>query len=100
MRAAPRRAYRRARTGLAGLGKGLSIKGLVTGVAGIALMKKYNPYGGEYKPAIDKIVPGVVLPMIKMDNHDLLTAGIKEALATAVDTYLLGGGYAHMGDSL
>jgi len=93
-RSYPRRAYRRARTGFAGLGKGLSIKNLAVGAAALTIAKMFQPFGGNYKPAVDKIACGVILPAIKMDNNDLLTAGIKEGIATLVTGYLSGAGYS------
>lgn len=88
-----RRAYRR-RGGVRGILGGIMPGGIlpaVAGVGGLIVAQRYQPFGGAYKPAIDKIALGVVLPMIGMDNRDMLSVGIKEGIATLVNSYLGGG---------
>ncbi len=86
--AAKTRYTRRAKGILPGLGRGLSFKGLAAGTLGLILMERYQPFGGVYKPAIDKIAIGIVAPMVGMDNQDMLSVGIKEGLAKVVGGYL------------
>jgi hypothetical protein len=94
----PRRVYRRARTGMAGLRRDLGIKSAAAGTIGLILAKKVigdNSWLGlnlgVWNEPAQKIATGVVAGMAKLDNVDLISAGVKEALATAVDTYLLSG---------
>jgi len=82
---------RRTKGFITGLGKGLSLKSIAAGSLGLMAMQRFQPFGGIYKPAIDKIALGIVLPMVKLDNQDMLTVGIKEGLATLANQYLLGG---------
>ena len=63
---------------------------MVTGAGGLVIMQRYQPFGGPYKPAIDKIALGMVLPIVGMGNKDMLSVGIKEAIATVVNSYLGG----------
>jgi len=79
---------RRARGFITGLGKGLSLKSIAAGSLGLMAMQRFQPFGGVYKPAVDKIVLGIILPMIKLDNQDMLTVGIKEGIATLANQYL------------
>jgi hypothetical protein len=81
---------RRIRRGLR-IGKGLSLKSILAGSLGYLVMRRYQPFGGVWKDTIDKVALGVILPAAKLDNHDFLSVGIKEAIAKAVDMYLLGG---------
>jgi len=92
--AAKVRYTRRAKGLLPGIGRGLSFKGLAAGTLGLILAERYQPFGGIYKPAIDKIAIGLVAPMAGMDNHDMLTVGIKEGLAKVVGGYLMPGAAA------
>jgi len=87
-------AARRAKGMFSGLGRGLSIKSLAAGTVGLILTERYQPFGGIYKPAIDKMAIGLVSPMIGMDNQDMLTVGVKEGLAKFVGGYLGGGAAA------
>lgn len=87
-----RRAIRR-RGGARGILSGLFPGGLVqtvAGAGGLVVMQRYQPFGGAYKPAIDKIALGVVMPMVGMGNKDMLSVGIKEGIATLVNQYLGG----------
>jgi len=86
---------RRARGFIIGLGRGLSLKSVAAGSLGLMAMQRFQPFGGVYKPAIDKIALGILLPMVKLDNQDMLTVGIKEGLATLVNQYL--GGFPGLG---
>lgn len=91
-----RRAIRRhtGGRGLRGLAGGIMPGGilpLAVGTAGLIVAQRYQPFGGQYKSAIDKIALGIVLPMIGMGNQDMLSVGIKEGIATVVNTYLGGG---------
>jgi hypothetical protein len=81
------------------LGKG-SIMQWISGAAGLILMQRYQPFGGVYKPAIDKIAIGVTMPMVGLDNRDMLSVGIKEAIATLANSYLGGSTKLNGGDSL
>lgn len=87
---AKKRYTRRARGLMGGLGKGLSFKSLASGTLGLILTDRYQPFGGVYKPAVDKIAIGIVGPMMGLDNQDMLTVGIKEGLARVVGGYLGG----------
>lgn len=87
---AKKRYTRRARGLMGGLGKGLSFKSLAAGTLGLILTDRYQPFGGVYKPAVDKIAIGIVGPMMGLDNQDMLTVGIKEGLARVVGGYLGG----------
>ena len=81
----------RARGLTRGLGRGLSVKNILAGTIGLILMQRYQPFGGQYKPAVDKIALGITLPIAGLDNADMLTVGVKEAVATLVNSYLGGG---------
>ena len=84
---------RRARARARGLGiKGLSVKDMIAGTVGLIVAQRYQPFGGQYKGAVDKVATGLVLNVAKLDNKDLITAGIKEGLATLANSYLSGGG--------
>ena len=83
------RARRRARGILGGMR--LNWKSLAVGTAGLVVAQRFQPFGGAYKPAIDKIAVGAIASMAKMDNMDLVTAGIKEGVATLVNQALQGG---------
>lgn len=88
-----RRAVRR-RGGVRGILGGIMPGGIlpaIAGVGGLIVAQRYQPFGGAYKPAIDKIALGIALPMIGMDNRDMLSVGIKEGIATVVNQYLGGG---------
>jgi len=76
---------------LRGVGRGLSLKALAAGSLGLMVMQRFQPFGGVYKPAVDKIALGIVLPMLKLDNADMLSVGIKEGIATLANQYLAGG---------
>ena len=87
-----RRTIRR-RGGIRGIASGIFPGGIMhtaAGAAGLVVMQRYQPFGGSYKPAIDKIALGVVLPMVGMGNKDMLSVGIKEGIATIVNQYLGG----------
>lgn len=89
---ARRSSYRsRAKGLLGGLGKGLTLKGIATGTAGLIAAQRLNPFGGIYKPAVDMVASGTVLGMLNMDNNDLVSSGIKVGLSTIVNQYLFGG---------
>jgi len=47
---------------------------------------------GSYNPAVQKIGAGFALKAVGMDNSDLISAGIKEGLATVIDNYTSGKG--------
>lgn len=98
---AGKRYTKRAKGLLGGLGGGLTIKGVAFGTAGLMVAQRFQPFGGEYKPAVDKIAIGLVGPMVGMGQHDMLTVGIKEGLATLANS-VLGGptGTAMGGDSI
>ena len=100
-RAAPRRAraiFRRGRRhGGALTGKGMLNN--VVGALGILAAKKVigenSMLGvdvGSYNPAVQKIGAGFALKAIGMDNSDLISAGLKEGLATVIDNYTSGRG--------
>ena len=91
VKSAGRRAGGRAR-GLLGSVAGLTLKSLAFGTAGIIATDRYQPYGGAYRPALNKVLIGVTGPMVGMDNRDMLTVGVKEGLATFVGGYLGGNG--------
>ena len=94
-----RRAVRR-RGGVRGILSGLFPGGIMhtaVGAGGLVVMQRYQPFGGSYKPAIDKIALGVALPMIGMGNKDFLSVGIKEGIATLVNQYLGGGAISPTG---
>lgn len=87
---AGKRYTKRTKSMLGGLGGGLTIKSVAFGTAGLIVANMYQPFGGAYKPAIDKIAIGLVGPMVGMGQHDMLTVGVKEGLATLVSGYLGG----------
>jgi hypothetical protein len=100
-RAVPRRArvaYRRGRR----RGGPLTGKGMlnnVVGALGILAMKKVigenSMVGvdvGSYNPPVQKIGAGMALRAIGMDNTDLVSAGLKEGIATVIDNYTSGRG--------
>ena len=97
---AAHRYTRRGRGLLGGLGAGLTLKSVAFGTAGLLVAERFQPFGGAYKPAIDKIAIGLVGPMVGMDNHDMLTVGVKEGLATFVDGFLGGSSSITGGDTL
>lgn len=47
---------------------------------------------GSYNPAVQKIAAGFGLKAVGMDNSDLISAGLKEGLATVIDNYTSGRG--------
>lgn len=47
---------------------------------------------GTYNPAVQKIAAGFGLRAVGMDNSDLISAGLKEGLATVIDNYTSGRG--------
>jgi len=88
----------RRRIGRKGLG-GFNVKNILSGVIGLFLAKKAVGVNsllgfsmGTYDPGIQKMVAGVGLGAVGMDNRDLLTAGVKESVATLIDNYMGGGG--------
>lgn len=95
---APRYARARRRGGKLGFG-GFNIKNILSGVIGLFLAKKAVGTNsllgfsmGLYDPGLQKIAAGAGLGAVGFDNHDLLTAGVKELVATAIDSYVGGGG--------
>lgn len=93
-----RRTYSRAKgfMGKLGIGKGMTVKSLIAGSAALIVAQRYQPFGGPYKPAIDKVASGIVLNVAHLDNADLISAGIKEGVATLVNGYL-GSGSVNVG---
>lgn len=100
-RAAPRRAraaYRRSRK----RGGLLTGKGMLNNVVGaLALLGAKKVVGensmvgvdvGSYNPAAQQIGAGFALKAVGMDNTDLISAGIKVGIATAIDNYTSGRG--------
>ena len=47
---------------------------------------------GAYNPAVQKIGAGFILQAIGRDNADLMSAGVKEGIATVIDNYTSGRG--------
>ncbi|MBA7635864.1 hypothetical protein ES703_43468 [subsurface metagenome] len=47
---------------------------------------------GAYNPAVQKIGAGFILQAIGRDNTDLVSAGVKEGIATVIDNYTSGRG--------
>lgn len=84
----PKKGRKRTTRGL--LGGKLTIKSVAIGTAALVAMKRLQPFGGIYKPALDKIASGLALGAVKMDNSDLVTSGVKEALSILVDGFLGG----------
>jgi hypothetical protein len=89
---------------MAGLGRDLGIKSAIAGTIGLILAKKAvgdnSLLGinlGQWNAPAQKIAVGVAAGMAKLNNQDLLSAGIKEALAVAADTYLLSGTFGSTG---
>jgi hypothetical protein len=59
------------------------------GIAGLLVASKFQPFGGRYKPVVDSVATGAVLSAVGLDNMDLVTAGAKWGIATAINDYLL-----------
>jgi hypothetical protein len=87
----PRVRRARRRIGRIGLGK-FTLKNALAGTVGLLLMQNFQPWGGDYKPIVDKVGAGAALSLVGLDNTDLVTAGIKEGIAYTVTKYLQGGG--------
>ena len=87
-----RKGYSKPRGLFGGFGKGLTLKSIAVGAGGLVALQKFPVLGfaGAYKSAADKIAIGVIGPMLGADNHDMLTVGIKEGLATFVGGFLGG----------
>ena len=86
--------------GLKGMASGLFPDGILktaVGAGALIAAQRYQPFGGQYKPAIDKIALGVILPVVGMGNKDFLSVGIKEGIATVVNGYLGGGAVTNGG---
>lgn len=84
--------YRSARSrGFLGMPKLGNLKELAAGAGALVVMRRYQPFGGAYKPSLDKVAAGVALNAIKLGNSDLVTSGIKEGLSVLVDSFLGGG---------
>lgn len=81
----------RGKLGKLGLGSLMNWKNTLIGTGAVIAARKFNPFGGEYKPEVDMIAAGLVSSVAGFDNSDLTTAGAKLALAHVVDNYLLGG---------
>ena len=88
-----RKAYRRSRSSgfLGKFGMKGGLMNSLVGAGALVVAQRYQPFGGQYKPAVDKILLGVALPMVGMDNRDFLSVGIKEGIATLANSYLGGG---------
>jgi len=67
---------------------------LAVGAGGLLLAARFQPFGGAYKPALDKVATGVALNAVGMDNSDLITVGLKEGIATLANGYLSGSGFS------
>jgi hypothetical protein len=89
--ARPRFRRARRRIGSIGFGK-LNVKNMLAGTIGLLLAQNFQPWGGDYKPIVDKIAAGAGLSLVGLDNTDLVTAGVKEGIAYTVTKYLQGGG--------
>jgi len=94
-----KKAKARAKRGFAGFGKGMSIKSWGIGSIGLVLIKKLigsnSMVGvdiGDYNAPVQKIVVGGVAGLAGLDNADLVSAGIKELTATAIDNFTAGRG--------
>jgi len=84
-----------------------SAKAWLAGALGLFLVQRFNPLlaGTVYKPAVDKVITGIGLQALGLDNSDLTTAGIKEGLSTLLNDFTGGmgpmfGGAARAGDIL
>lgn len=97
-RKSPKRSYKHTvKTKVKRSGKKLfggigSPKGLLIGSVGLMAAQRFQPFGGAYKPAVDKIAVGLVGQAVGMGQSDLLSAGIKEGLATLASGFMGGGG--------
>ena len=81
-RAAPSFSRRRSRRS-GGL-LGVNVKSMIAGGAGLIVVKMVRERFinlGNYNTAADSIVTGGILGMLKLDNKDLITAGVKQAVA-------------------
>ena len=61
-----------------------NIKSMIAGGAGLIAVKMVRERFinlGNYNTAVDSIATGAILGMLKLDNKDLITAGIKQAVA-------------------
>ncbi|MEM2169875.1 MAG: hypothetical protein QW186_08780 [Candidatus Bathyarchaeia archaeon] len=103
-RLSPRRAARRIRRGLRGLGRYMSWKSIIAGVATLWVMKKLIGENsltgfsvGNYDPAVQKIATGFVDQAVGMDNADMISVGIKEGVATLLDNLSAGVGFGRGG---
>ena len=74
-----------------GIRQNLGLKALAVAAIGLPLMRRFQPFGGAYKPAVDMSALGIISNTMGAGNADLISAGIKYGIATAVDQYLLGG---------
>lgn len=83
---------------MGGIGK-VSVKNTAIGTGLLMAMQRFQPFGGNYKPAVDKLAVGVIGKVAKIGQADMLTVGIKEGLATLGNQYLGGGAISPMGGS-
>lgn len=84
------RSYRRSRGG----SKLFNIKSMIAGGVGLIAVKMVRERFinlGNYNTAVDSIATGAVLKMLKLDNTDLITAGIKQLVAQGGKDLLSGG---------
>lgn len=82
-----------------GFGQGFNIKTMAAGAIGLLAAKKIvGPNSlvrislGDYDGPAQNITAGIALHMLKLDNRDLITAGVKQGLATAADNIISGKG--------
>lgn len=83
---------RRYRRGL--FGRGLSAKATLAGSIGLLAMKRLIGENGfinlgVWNPPIQKVAAGAILQAARLDNADLFSAGVKEAVAVGIDNYLI-----------
>jgi len=86
-------------------GRGLwSWKSVLAGAIGLLAVKKVigensalNISLGSYDPAVQKIATGFILSQVGLDNSDLISAGVKEGVATIADNLIAGKGIGGLG---
>jgi len=86
-------------------GRGLwSWKSVLAGAIGLLAMKKVigenSMVGvslGSYDPAVQKIATGFILSQVGLDSSDLISAGVKEGVATIADNLIAGKGIGGFG---